>query len=60
MAAAGTQVIGCAPSPLDLGPFAQACGLPFVSLLPDPDDLHQALQQPHHGPRLIEYACREG
>lgn len=54
MAGAGTQVIGCDPSPLDLGPFAEACGLPFASLFPDPDALRDALQQQCNGPRLIE------
>ncbi len=54
MAAAGTQVIGCDPSPLSLAPFAEACGLPFVSLDPDPAALRAALQAPQTGPRLIE------
>ncbi|MDO8882337.1 thiamine pyrophosphate-dependent enzyme, partial [Pseudotabrizicola sp.] len=54
MAGAGTQVIGCDPSPLSLAPFAEACGLPFVSLLPDPGALRSTLQQPQTGPRLIE------
>ncbi|MFN4155428.1 MAG: 5-guanidino-2-oxopentanoate decarboxylase [Paracoccaceae bacterium] len=54
MAGAGAQVIGCDPSPLSLAPFAEACGLPFVSLSPEPGALRAALQQPHSGPRLIE------
>ena len=54
MAGAGAQVIGCDPSPLSLGPFAEACGLPFASLAPDPDALRAALQQAQNGPRLIE------
>ena len=54
MAAAGTQVIGCDPSPLSLAPFAEACGLPFVSLDPDPAALRAALQATQTGPRLIE------
>lgn len=54
MAAAGTQVIACDPSPLSLAPFSEACGLPFVSLDPDPAALRAALQAPQTGPRLIE------
>ncbi|MDO9640248.1 MAG: 5-guanidino-2-oxopentanoate decarboxylase [Pseudotabrizicola sp.] len=54
MSGAGAQVIGCDPSPLSLAPFAQACGLPFASLLPDVDALRAALHPPHTGPRLIE------
>ena len=54
MAGAGAQVIGCDPSPLELAPFAKACGLPFVSLLPDPNALRAAMQPPQSGPRLIE------
>ena len=54
MAGAGAQVIGCDPSPLDLAPFAQACGLPFVSLAPDPAALRAALTDRADGPCLIE------
>jgi acetolactate synthase I/II/III large subunit len=58
MADAGAEVIGCDPSPLNLGPFAAACDLPFVSLPPDPSALHAALRQPHSGPRMIELRAR--
>ena len=51
---AQTEIIGCSPSPLDLAPFAAACGLPFETLPEDPQALHDALRQPHTGPRLIE------
>jgi acetolactate synthase I/II/III large subunit len=51
---AGTQVIGCTPSPLNLEPFAAACDLPFTSILPDADALRTALLAPHSGPRMIE------
>lgn len=54
MQGAGAEVIGCTPSPLEMAPFAAACGLPFVSVLPDPDALREALQRPVTGPRLIE------
>lgn len=54
MAGAHAQVIGCDPTPLSLGAFAEACGLPFDSLLPDPDALCTTLQRPSTGPRLIE------
>ena len=51
---AGTQVIGCTPSPLHMKPFAAACDLPFTSILPDADALCTALLAPHSGPRMIE------
>ena len=51
---AGAQVTGCDPSPLSLAPFADACGLPFVSQLHDPDALRDALQQAQTWPRRIE------
>ena len=54
MRAANTEVIGCAPSPLNMEPFAAACDLPFMSLPQDPETLHWALSQPHAGPRMIE------
>jgi acetolactate synthase-1/2/3 large subunit len=54
MAGAGTEVIGCHPTPLRLEPFAAACDLPFSSVPQDPDLLHWALSQPCDGPRLIE------
>ena len=54
MAGAGAQVIGCDPSPLGLAAFAESCGLPFVSLAPDPGTITAELQHPLTGPRLIE------
>jgi acetolactate synthase-1/2/3 large subunit len=54
MVDAGTEVIGCTPSPLNLRPFAQACDLPFASVGPDPDALRQALAARPSGPNLIE------
>lgn len=51
----GATVIGCHPSPLKMAPFAAACDLPFVSILPDPTALHAALTAAHaNGPRMIE------
>jgi acetolactate synthase I/II/III large subunit len=54
MGSAGAGNTGCAPSSLDLGPFAAACGLPFASVPADPAALAAALRQPCAGPRLIE------
>ena len=54
MRGANTEVIGCAPSPLRMEPFAQACDLPFASVPLDPEALHWALSQPQTGPRMIE------
>ncbi|MDZ7906150.1 MAG: 5-guanidino-2-oxopentanoate decarboxylase [Cypionkella sp.] len=54
MRAAGTEVIGCHPSPLDHAAFANAAGLPFVSIAADEDLLTWALTQPQTGPRIIE------
>jgi acetolactate synthase I/II/III large subunit len=54
MARAGTEVIGCTPSPLRLEPFAAACDLPFLSVPEDPAALGAALRQPQDGPRMIE------
>ena len=54
MRAANTEVIGCAPSPLNLEPFAAACDLAFMSMPQDCETLHWALSQPHTGPRMIE------
>ena len=51
---AQTEIIGCSPSPLNLGPFAAACDLPFQSIAEDPDALRHALRQSTGGPRLIE------
>jgi acetolactate synthase-1/2/3 large subunit len=54
MKAAGTQVIGCHPSPLNHAAFAAACDMPFVSVAADTAALHAALIQPHSGARIIE------
>lgn len=54
MRGANTEVIGCAPSPLNLEPFAAACDLPFTSVPQEPEMLDWALRQPCDGPRLIE------
>lgn len=51
---AQTEIIGCSPSPLNLGPFAAACDLPFASVPETPDALRAALLAPQSGPRLIE------
>ena len=48
MRAAGTEVLGCTPTPPDLAAFARACGLPFTSATPD------TLDPTAPGPRLIE------
>ena len=50
----GAEVIGCDPTPLKLAPFAMACDLPFVSILPDAQALQSALSAPTIGPRMIE------
>ncbi|SEM77745.1 acetolactate synthase-1/2/3 large subunit [Pseudorhodobacter antarcticus] len=52
MRAAGTEVIGCAPSPLGLEAFARACDLPYVCIAPDAAQLAAAVGA--RGPRLIE------
>jgi acetolactate synthase I/II/III large subunit len=54
MRAAGTEVIGCNPSPLNLGAFAEACDMQFVSVPMESEVLHWALAQPCEAPRLIE------
>jgi acetolactate synthase-1/2/3 large subunit len=54
MVDAGTEVIGCTPSPLKMGPFAEACDLPFASVPADPAALWQALDARPAGPNLIE------
>ena len=52
MRAAGTEVIGCTPSPLGLRSFAAACDLPYRCILPDVAALKDAVAAP--GPKLIE------
>jgi acetolactate synthase-1/2/3 large subunit len=52
MRAAGTEVIGCAPSPLGLAAFAQACDLPYICIAPDAGALGAAVAG--RGPRLVE------
>lgn len=54
---AGTEVIGCAPSPLDHAALAAACGLPFARVPPDAAALTAALRAPRHGPRVIEISA---
>lgn len=54
MTAAGTQVVGCTPSPLNMEAFAAACDLPFTSAPLDLEVIAWALAQPCDGPRLIE------
>ncbi len=54
MRAAGTDVIGCHPSPMNHAALAQACDLPFVSIAVDPDLLHWALMQHKDRPFMIE------
>jgi acetolactate synthase-1/2/3 large subunit len=49
---AGTEVIGCTPSPLGLAAFAQACDLPYTCIPPAAEALAQAARLP--GPKLIE------
>lgn len=51
---AQAEVIGCAPSPLKLAPFAAACDLAHAAVPADPAALAAALKAPHAGPRLIE------
>jgi acetolactate synthase I/II/III large subunit len=53
MAAAGAPVIGCAPSPLRMEPFAAACDLPFLSVSDDPASVAAAVGA-GPGPRMIE------
>ena len=58
MIAAQTKVVGCSPSPFDMGHFAAACSLPFTRVAQDPVALAAALRQPAAGPRLIEVQAR--
>lgn len=52
MREAGTQVIGCAPSPLGLEALAAACDLPYARITPTPAEIAAAVAKP--GPRLVE------
>ena len=54
MREAKVPVLGCAPSPLALEPFAVACGLDFASVPQDPEVLADVLRHPQTGPRLLE------
>jgi acetolactate synthase I/II/III large subunit len=54
MTEAGTEIIGCTPSPLKMEPFAAACDLPFISVANTTDALKAALGAPANGPRMIE------
>jgi acetolactate synthase-1/2/3 large subunit len=54
MQAAGTEVVGCTPSPLRMEPFAAACDLPYQLCPATPEALATALRHPTTGPRLIE------
>jgi acetolactate synthase-1/2/3 large subunit len=58
MIAAQTKVVGCSPSPFDMGHLAAACSLPFTRVAQDPEALKAALRQPCAGPRLIEVQAR--
>ncbi|WP_435257753.1 5-guanidino-2-oxopentanoate decarboxylase [Thioclava sp. FR2] len=54
MAGAGTEVIGCSPSPLKMKGFAESCDLPFQSVPAEPEALFQSLKRAGSGPSLIE------
>ena len=54
MRGANTEVIGCAPSPLNMEHFAAACDMAFMSMPQDCETLQWALSQPQTGPRMIE------
>jgi acetolactate synthase-1/2/3 large subunit len=58
MEAAQTRVVGCSPSPFDMGHLAAACGLAFARVAQDPAALAAALQDRARGPRLIEVQAR--
>ena len=58
MIEAQTPVIGCSPTPLEMEPFAAACGLPFARVPQEPKALEAALRVPCTGPRLIEVQVR--
>jgi acetolactate synthase-1/2/3 large subunit len=54
MAAAGTDVIGCDPTPPLFAPLAAAVRMPFASVEATPEALTAALRAPRQGPRMIE------
>lgn len=54
MAAAGTDVIGCDPTPPLFAMLAAAVRMPFDSVPATPEALVVALRAPRHGPRMIE------
>lgn len=54
MVAAGTDVIGCDPTPPLFEPLAAAARMPFISIPDTPDALTAALRTRHSGPRMIE------
>ncbi|MDE3240391.1 MAG: 5-guanidino-2-oxopentanoate decarboxylase [Paracoccaceae bacterium] len=54
MRAAGTEVIGCTPTPPLFEPLAAAARMPSVSIPATRDALAAALRTPRKGPRMIE------
>lgn len=58
MRAVQAPVLGCAPSPLLMEPFAEACDLAYARIPQDPEALAQILSVPHDGPRLLEIQVR--
>jgi acetolactate synthase I/II/III large subunit len=58
MEAAGTDVIGCDPTPPLFEPLAAACRMPFARVDNTPEALRAALEQPRTGPRMIEVTVR--
>ncbi len=54
MTAAGTQVLGCDPTPPLFAQIAAACRMPFASIAAEPEALRAALAGPQTGPRMIE------
>ncbi|WP_127901610.1 5-guanidino-2-oxopentanoate decarboxylase [Solirhodobacter olei] len=54
MSAAGTEVLGCDPTPPLFEPMAAAARMPFVTIPATPDALAAALRAPRKGPRMIE------
>lgn len=51
-------ILGCDPSPLNMEDFAAACGLPFVQIGQDPEELAEILATPQDGPRFLEVQVR--